>query len=200
MTEWILYQHTDGRSRVSQSNAFTAGDPGWHRCYPVEVEMSSSPVLYALIGPDGEVCDDGEEGEGPYQIVSLYPVDSSNLQALFAHAKGQISHIYQGSCPDRGSPDARDPECPVCRALDASPPAEQKPVAISRDGNLFWSGSPTEWRGFNGNLYLAPQPVLDIESIERQIASIIDAKGHAEALVNATALLGYVRGATGAPQ
>lgn len=37
---------------------------------------------------------------------------------LVQHAKGLVEHTYMGLCPD-DDPDARDPECPVCAAIDA---------------------------------------------------------------------------------
>lgn len=42
-------------------------------------------------------------------------------------------------------------------AGDAAPPASAAPVAVAKDGNLFWYGDPVARRGFNGDLYLAPQ-------------------------------------------
>lgn len=38
-----------------------------------------------------------------------------------------------------------------------TPPASAAPAAVAKDGNLFWYGDPAARRGFNGDLYLAPQ-------------------------------------------
>lgn len=42
-------------------------------------------------------------------------------------------------------------------SLDAAPQASAAPAAFSKDGVLFWYGDPVARRGFNGDLYLAPQ-------------------------------------------
>ena len=42
-----------------------------------------------------------------------------NVQALIAYAEGRIDHARNGLCPDEiEGHEARDPDCPVCRALD----------------------------------------------------------------------------------
>lgn len=41
--------------------------------------------------------------------------------------------------------------------VDAAPQASAAPVAFSKDGVLFWYGDHAARRGFNGDLYLAPQ-------------------------------------------
>lgn len=41
--------------------------------------------------------------------------------------------------------------------FDAAPQASAAPVAFSKDGVLFWYGDHAARRGFNGDLYLAPQ-------------------------------------------
>lgn len=49
-------------------------------------------------------------------------VDSAeeSLQTLRAHAEGRMHHLNRGICPDEVSGyDSRDPDCAVCRALDA---------------------------------------------------------------------------------
>ena len=33
----------------------------------------------------------------------------------------EATHIYAGNCPDEAQPDARDPECPACRASQRAP-------------------------------------------------------------------------------
>lgn len=105
---------------------------------------------------------------------------------LFAHATGQISHIYQGSCPDKDSPGARDPACAVCRALDASLPAEQKPAAWRpklAHPIPYVTGAPTQsdidhWKSQGAELeyaYAGPQPVLDIgDSAQIAIEWLVD--------------------------
>jgi len=35
------------------------------------------------------------------------------------------THLYCGSCPDENQPDARDPACPACIAMGATPAADQ---------------------------------------------------------------------------
>ena len=39
-------------------------------------------------------------------------------------------HLYEGSCPDSTQPDARDPECPMCRAMLAA--ADPRQQALDR--------------------------------------------------------------------
>jgi len=41
-----------------------------------------------------------------------------------------VKHIYAGNCPDENQPDARDPECPACRA---SQPVEAQSSAYEQD-------------------------------------------------------------------
>lgn len=55
-------------------------------------------------------------------------------------------------------------------SLDAAPQASAAPVAFSKDGVLFWYGDHAARRGFDGDLYLAPQAsgVDVIEEIAQQ--------------------------------
>lgn len=42
------------------------------------------------------------------------------VSVLVDHARGVLMHRYEGACPDSvEGPDVRDPECPVCRAIDS---------------------------------------------------------------------------------
>ncbi len=42
------------------------------------------------------------------------------ISVLVDHARGVLPHRYEGACPDSvEGPDVRDPECPVCRAIDS---------------------------------------------------------------------------------
>lgn len=61
------------------------------------------------------------------------------VSVLVDHARGVLQHLYEGACPDSvEGPDARDPECPVCRAIDSASrlrtigPGE---VVVSREHN-----------------------------------------------------------------
>jgi hypothetical protein len=40
-------------------------------------------------------------------------------RVLRDHARGLIEHTYAGLCPHEDDPDVRDPNCPVCAALNA---------------------------------------------------------------------------------
>ena len=43
------------------------------------------------------------------------------VSVLVDHARGVLMHRYEGACPDSvEGPDVRDPECPVCRAIDSA--------------------------------------------------------------------------------
>lgn len=47
-------------------------------------------------------------------------VERNVTSVLVDHARGVLPHRYEGACPDSvEGPDARDPECPVCRAIDS---------------------------------------------------------------------------------
>ena len=39
-------------------------------------------------------------------------------------------HLFEGRCPDSAQPDARDPECPMCRAMLAA--ADPRQQALDR--------------------------------------------------------------------
>lgn len=90
-------------------------------------------------------------------------------QTLRDYAEGRIGHTYAGSCPDSiEGPAVRDPECPVCQALDAAQgclaqieePAGAAPAAVAPQGEYpplpgaaVWSvagkdGMPTLGKGW----------------------------------------------------
>lgn len=47
-------------------------------------------------------------------------VERNVTSVLVDHARGVLPHRYEGACPDSvEGPDVRDPECPVCRAIDS---------------------------------------------------------------------------------
>ena len=48
-------------------------------------------------------------------------VERNVTSVLVDHARGVLPHRYEGACPDSvEGPDVRDPECPVCRAIDSA--------------------------------------------------------------------------------
>lgn len=49
-------------------------------------------------------------------------------------------------------------------AIEADRKRSDEPVALAKDGNLFWRGDPVAWREFSGELYLAPQPDEPVNS------------------------------------
>ncbi|WP_281661179.1 hypothetical protein [Microvirgula aerodenitrificans] len=43
------------------------------------------------------------------------------IRDLIAVATGQVAHVYLGACPDQvEGQDARDHDCPACRAIMAA--------------------------------------------------------------------------------
>lgn len=47
--------------------------------------------------------------------------EQGRYSVLVDHARGALPHRYTGACPDSvEGPDVRDPECPVCRAIDSA--------------------------------------------------------------------------------
>ncbi|WP_368647767.1 hypothetical protein ABRZ00_12975 [Castellaniella ginsengisoli] len=66
-----------------------------------------------------------------------------DVQTLIAYAEGRIKHVNEGECPDNiEGHDARDPDCPVCRALmgtihaqPAMPPLTEAMRAVLRNEN-----------------------------------------------------------------
>lgn len=68
------------------------------------------------------------------QDATWTAVDPNPVTVLRDLAEGRLTHLYRGSCPDAiEGPAARDPACPVCRALMAlEPPSRSvRPVAPS---------------------------------------------------------------------
>lgn len=60
---------------------------------------------------------------------------SPAVSVLCEFAEGRISHLYQGNCPEVVSGhDSRDPDCPVCRAIDATRAgtADAQPSTVSQ--------------------------------------------------------------------
>lgn len=47
---------------------------------------------------------------------------ADNVALLAAIASEELGHDYQGLCPDKTQPKARDPECAACRLLDSPHP------------------------------------------------------------------------------
>lgn len=42
------------------------------------------------------------------------------IEVLIRHARGEVSHLYQGACPDSiEGGEVRDDRCPVCAAISA---------------------------------------------------------------------------------
>lgn len=70
--------------------------------------------------------DEGEYANLPQQAAhdlaaaGLLRTEPDASGVLRRHALGLVEHLYQGDCPCEDSPEARDPECVVCRALDAA--------------------------------------------------------------------------------
>lgn len=53
-------------------------------------------------------------------LVEMLAEQAQSIAELRAVATAQVQHLHLGQCPDRlKRPDARDPECPACCALNA---------------------------------------------------------------------------------
>lgn len=91
-----------------------------------------------------------------------------------------------------------DPLTPEVAEALAAPAPQNEPAAYCQPDDpcnrtaFAWPGTDREDR-HSMPLYAHPAPTLDLADLERRVVEIIDAKGHAEALVNATGLLDYLR-------
>lgn len=76
-------------------------------------------------------------GVGAWLAREIRRRSGQDIATLIAHTEGRIHHANSGRCPDAlVGHDSRDPNCPVCRALDGA--AQAEPVSGA-------DGLPTIW-------------------------------------------------------